>query len=99
MSDANEPEPVSDANEPEPVSDDVIDGPARIEVVAGGTPSPEQLAAVVVALTPVAAPAEAPTGRGGEAEVPAWARAALLESVEERRIAAPAALRAPGGPA
>lgn len=74
---------------------EVEGSPNRVEVVGGGTPSPEQLAAVVVALTPVTAAhveADAPT----PAVAPAWARAALLESVGERRIAAPAQLRQPG---
>ncbi|MFA9433024.1 acyl-CoA carboxylase epsilon subunit [Egicoccus sp. AB-alg2] len=55
----------------------------RIEVLHGA-PSPEELAALVVALTPVAStPAadEAPGGEGRQVRVPAWTRAALLEGV------------------
>ncbi len=48
---------------------------ARIEVLGGGTVGAEQLAAVVVALTP--------SGSDEDPGVaaPAWARAALLEGV------------------
>lgn len=51
----------------------------KIQVVAGGMPTGEQLAAVVVALTPTqAAPAEQRAGTEG------WARAALLEGIGAR---------------
>ncbi|MEX1162093.1 MAG: hypothetical protein WEB03_00790 [Nitriliruptor sp.] len=49
---------------------------ARIEVVGGGTVGAEQLAAVVVALTPSGA-----DDPSGDTAAPAWARAALLEGV------------------
>lgn len=59
----------------------------RIEVVGGGTPTDAELAALVVALTPVA------TGDGPRSpQVPAWARAALLENVGGRRPSRPSDL-------
>ncbi len=61
----------------------------RIEVVGGGSPTAEQLAVTVVALTPVVAD-EAST-----APVPAWARAALLEGLGGRRPARPSDLDVP----
>lgn len=65
---------------------------ARIEVTGGGEVSPAQLAAMVVALTPVGAPA-LPSERR-----PAWARAALLENVGGRRISTRDDLTCPGAP-
>jgi hypothetical protein len=63
---------VSDAlGEPEP--------DARIEVVRGGRVTAEQLAAVVVALSPVVVDDAA--ARAAVDGPPAWARAALLEGV------------------
>lgn len=53
----------------------------RYEIVRGGTPSPEELAALVVALTPVAAP---PGEDGGTTERSGWLRAALREGVGQR---------------
>jgi hypothetical protein len=61
----------------------------RIEVVGGGSPTDEQLAATVVALTPVAVVDDGP------APAPAWARAALLEGVGGRRPARPSDLDVP----
>ena len=62
---------------------------ARLEIVAGGVPTDAELAAIVVALTP--------SGDDGEAEtqMPAWARAALLENVGGRRPARPSDLDVP----
>lgn len=61
---------------------------AQLRVVAGGTPTPEELAAVVVALTP--------TGGGdpsGPAPGPApWQRAAMLEGIGGRPATSPADL-------
>lgn len=55
--------------------------PPRYVIVGGGTPSPEHLAALAVALTPVAVPArEGPRGPTG------WALASLLEGVGRRRF-------------
>lgn len=54
--------------------------PLGLRVVGGGEPTPEELAALVVALTPVAVPAAA-VGDTGADRTPAWARAARLESV------------------
>ena len=50
-----------------------------IVVTGGGEPTPEQLAAVVIALTPVA------DGDEGDDDVPrGWRRAALIEGVGGR---------------
>lgn len=68
------------------------DGANRIEVVGGGVATAEQLAAVVVALTPVAGPDE----DAAVSDVPAWARAGLLENVGGRRVASRADLVTPG---
>lgn len=57
----------------------------RIEVLEGGEPSPEEFAAIVLALTPDEA--EGP-GRGHEGARPSgWRRAALLEGVRRTRYA------------
>ncbi|MFP5310269.1 MAG: hypothetical protein ACLGIR_11925 [Actinomycetes bacterium] len=51
----------------------------QLRVVGGGAPTPEELAALIVALTPA--------GGGADAAVPvaaAWSRAALLEGVGAR---------------
>ena len=63
----------------------------RIEVVGGGSATPEQLAALVVALTPVAVADDETVHRP-----PAWARAALMENIGGMRVASPADLAAPG---
>lgn len=63
---------------------------ARIEVVAGGTPNDAELAALTVALTPTGG-ADVPQPGG---QVPAWARAALLENVGQRRPTRPSDLDA-----
>lgn len=67
----------------EPIDAVAAGPPARLEVVAGGDPSDAELAALVIALTPVAAPPPA-AGRADVARTPAWARAALLEGVGHR---------------
>jgi hypothetical protein len=61
----------------------------RYELVRGGTPTPEQLAALVVALTPVPVVEEGVDGQDTPATTPAWLRAALLEGVGDRRYASP----------
>jgi hypothetical protein len=60
----------------------------RIEVRGGGAVAPEELAALVVALTPAGG-----GGAGGEGEgpVPAWTAAALSEGVGGPRVDAPGA--------
>jgi hypothetical protein len=61
--------------------------PLAFRVVGGGQPTAEELAALLVALTPVG------SGDGGErASTPAWTRAALLEGVGGRPAASPADL-------
>ena len=55
----------------------------RYVVAGGGTPTGEQMAAIAVALTPVAVV----TDDGTEAEPPAWLRAALHEGVGGRPMA------------
>jgi hypothetical protein len=60
--------------------------PDRFVVVTGGRPSDEELAALVVALTP-SAPHEP-----SERPVPAWSRAALLEGTGSLAITRPADL-------
>lgn len=55
----------------------------RYRIVAGGMPSPEELAALTVALTPVAVRAD-DSRRAGPSE--GWLRAALHESVSGVRI-------------
>lgn len=72
-------------------SPDRPDAP-RYVVVGGGRPTPEQLAALTVALTPTAVPDQAPPDRPG-----GWARAALLEGVGARPFASPAELARHGG--
>jgi hypothetical protein len=59
----------------------------HVRVVGGGTPSAAELAAVVVALTPVGPPASDPVGGSTAAGgAGAWARAALLEGVGARPV-------------
>lgn len=61
----------------------------RYVVTAGGTPTPDQLAALVVAMTPVPAPAPVrdDAARPGAAWS-AWGHAALLEGVGHRTFVA-----------
>lgn len=65
---------------------DAPDAP-RYVITGGGTPTPEQLAAVAVALTPVAVAVEAVAVDAGGGLAP-WARAGLLESIGHRRFVA-----------
>lgn len=58
----------------------------RIQVV-GGNPTPEELAALAVALS---AAADADAAQRLEAVLPAWLVAARLEAVGSRTFAAPA---------
>lgn len=59
----------------------------RYVIVGGGRPTPEELAALIVALAPVAMEHN---DRG--ATPSGWTRAALLEGVGERAFASPAEL-------
>jgi hypothetical protein len=65
------------------------DGPdaPRYVITGGGTPTPEQLAAVTVALTPVAVVVDDEVAGPDDGLAP-WARAGLLESVGHRRFVA-----------
>lgn len=53
----------------------------RIEFVQGGVPSPEEVAAVVIALTPVDG-----GDADGDAGPPPWRRAAILEGIGARPL-------------
>ncbi|MFA9447061.1 hypothetical protein [Egicoccus sp. AB-alg6-2] len=67
----------------------------RIEV-RQGAPTTVDLAAIVVALTPVDVPrTDEPETRGGRRATPAWTRAALLEGVGGRVAVSPADLVQP----
>ncbi|WP_052666130.1 hypothetical protein [Nitriliruptor alkaliphilus] len=66
---------------------------ARIEVTGGGVPTHAELAALTVALTPVAGP-DVTTGVDAVVGTPAWARAALLEGVGHRTPTRPSDLAA-----
>lgn len=60
--------------------------PPRYVVTGGGTPTPEQLAALVVAMTPVVVPEEE---NGPPSGAPSnWAHAALMEGVGHRTFVA-----------
>ena len=64
----------------------------QVRVTSGGVPGPEQLAALVLALTPGGGPdpADEVDADPGVPTVPAWTRAALLEGVGGRRaVSAP----------
>jgi hypothetical protein len=63
---------------------------ARVEVRGGGEPTPEQLAALVVALTPAGGADEPGAARP---TVPAWTAAALREGVGRAQVLAPTDLR------
>jgi hypothetical protein len=63
--------------------------------VLHGSPTDDEVAAVVVALTPVAAAGGLPAGAGSD-DVPAWTRAALLEGIGGATVHAPDGLAAPG---
>lgn len=62
--------------------------PLAMRVLGGGEPTPEQLAAVLVTLTP------AEDGDDGPARTAAWTRAALIEGVGGRPPTSPADLDA-----
>jgi hypothetical protein len=68
-------------------------GRADLVIDRGGDPSPEELAALTVALTALGAAAAGPAA---DPLPPAWTRAALLEGVGARIVAAPGDL--PGLP-
>jgi hypothetical protein len=80
VSNANEPDPVSNANEPEPVSNG---GTLRMEVVRGGDPGDEILAALAAVLTRpvVVVPDEVDDQAEAPRRQPRWLRAARLEGV------------------
>lgn len=59
-----------------------------------GNPTDDEIAAVVVALTPVATTGEVTVKT--RTTLPAWARAALLEATGGARVHAPDELAAPG---
>jgi hypothetical protein len=62
--------------------------PLALRVVGGGEPTAEELAAVLVALTPTGG-----DGSGdGSPTTPAWTRAAMLEGIGGRPAASPADL-------
>lgn len=69
-------------------ADDTTPDTPRYVITGGGTPTPEQLAALAVAMTPVVAADE------GDEEAPTsgartnWAHAALLEGVGHRTFVA-----------
>jgi hypothetical protein len=69
---------------------DLVPPAARVEVRGGGTPTPEQLAALVVALTPSGGTDESGDGRP---TLPAWTAASLREGVGRAQVLAPADLR------
>jgi hypothetical protein len=60
------------------VSDDEAVTAPRYQIVAGGEPSPEELAAVAIALTPVVIDDREP---GTRSDLTGWLRAALHEGV------------------
>lgn len=61
--------------------------PPRYVVIGGGTPTPEQLAALAVAMTPVAVPDESEQAPASGAPSN-WAHAALMEGVGHRTFVA-----------
>lgn len=67
-------------------ADETPDTP-RYVITGGGDPTPEQLAAIVVALTPVAAPPQDDDGPTSGA-ASHWAHAAILEGVGHRTFVA-----------
>lgn len=69
----------------------------RVAVLRGGRPSDEEVAAIVVALTPAAPPAEISPEADSQA-TPAWRRAAILESVGGAPLSSAADVHAAGRP-
>lgn len=61
--------------------------PPRYVITGGGTPTPEQLAALAVAMTPVVVPEDEDAGPPGGAPSN-WAHAALMEGVGHRTFVA-----------
>ncbi len=84
------------STDPEPDAPAAAGDHLRIEVVRGGAPTPEQTAALAVALA-----AGSPGGRDAlddlDVWMTAWQRAALTEAVGARRIAERADLERPAG--
>jgi hypothetical protein len=66
-------------------ADETPDAP-RYVITGGGTPTPEQLAALAVAMTPVAVPEEDDGPRSGAVSL--WGHAAILEGVGHRTFVA-----------
>ena len=59
----------------------------RYVIVRGGEPTPEQLAALTVALTPVVVADDEPGGpSAGFDRQPAWVRAAMMENLGRRPL-------------
>jgi hypothetical protein len=77
----------------EPDADDATTPSSRIDVVGGGRASAEQLAALVVALTPVAGAVTETADR--PPSPPAWTAAALREGVGRATVLRPSDLREP----
>ena len=69
-------------------ADGVEVGAPRYVVTGGGTPTAEQLAALAVAMTPVAVAAEADLSVPPAGQPSAWARAAILEGIGHRTFVA-----------
>lgn len=65
-------------------TDEPIADTPRYVVTGGGTPTPEQLAALVVAMTPVAVEDDTPSGSPGGN----WRSAAIREGVGHRTFVA-----------
>jgi hypothetical protein len=74
-------------NAPEHEVEHEVEPPGdRLQVVGGGDPTAEELAAIVVALTPAAGGG---TPHAARAAVPAWTAAALAEGVGGPAISRP----------
>jgi hypothetical protein len=68
-----------------------VAGGSRIRVVRGGTPAPEELAALAVALSPMYAAGRVQAG-SDRPPIPAWRRAALIEAAGGPTILSPGGL-------
>lgn len=68
-------------------ADETPDTPHYV-VTSGGTPTPEQLAALAVAMTPVVVAEEPTEDEPASGAVSGWAHAALLEGVGHRTFVA-----------
>lgn len=70
------------------MSGDQVPPPPRYVVTGGGTPTPEQLAALAVAMTPVAVADETDDDSPPSGAPSNWAHAALMEGVGHRTFVA-----------